>query len=110
MASLQESRPMITITYHAEVTEGTLCVWAESDELPGFTAAGEGFSTVASLVREHLEMEGNTDAVVERVSDGSALHVWLLDGNDAVVDEVVGAFPSQESTQPFKSDLLVCAV
>jgi len=100
---------MITITYHTEVTEGTLCVWAESDELPGFTAAGGGFSVVATLVNEHLEIVGNTESVVERIAEGSALHVWLFDGSDTVVAELVAAFPSQEANQPFKSDTLVRA-
>ena len=60
----------VAVVYHPEA--GTW--WAESDQLPGFSAAGSTFSEVAKLVREHVRsIFASPVDLLEELDDGSLL-------------------------------------
>jgi hypothetical protein len=62
----------VTVVYHHE--EGSW--WAESDDLPGFSAVGSSFDEVERLVREAVHDESVIPApvdLVEELDDGSLI-------------------------------------
>ncbi len=73
---------MITIVFHPEFIDGELAVWAESPDLPGFSAAGDSVVEVRALVLEFLAAEEIEDDVLEQVfladATGAACSIWLF--------------------------------
>ncbi|MDO8363060.1 MAG: hypothetical protein Q7V88_09190 [Actinomycetota bacterium] len=89
---------MTAITYHAEVADGVFCVWAESDDIPGFSAAADGLEGARQLVWEFLEAEGLTDSVIERLSDktDAGLHLWFVGGDDVFLTAMSAPRPPRQ--------------
>lgn len=63
----------ITVTYHHEGASW----WAESDDLPGFSAASHDLESLRSLTYEGVEFEldGDPFSMVERDEQGAAVNV-----------------------------------
>lgn len=79
---------MITIVFHPEPVDGELTVWADSPDLPGFSAAGGSIIEVRGLVKQYLSAEAIEGDLRERVLDSE-------------VDECVVAFLSVDGkTKP----------
>lgn len=72
----------VEVIYHAEVDdEVNLAFWAESPELPGYTAVGESLEEVRGLVAEGIRLllgDGQT-TTVERMEPPS----WVFVGDSA---------------------------
>lgn len=63
----------VIVSYHHEGDSW----WAESADVPGFTAAGSSLRDVRDLVREGLDfyLEGEPVRLLERTDSGVALNV-----------------------------------
>lgn len=100
---------IITITYHLEPAVGELVVWAESEELPGFTAASCSLEETRTLIREHVaEIDANA-VITERVDgvgDAGGSVVVVVDANGAVVAHSIRPVPV---SKPSRSETLVSA-
>lgn len=66
---------MITITYHAEIADDGVYVWAESDQLPGFSAAANDLDAARALVREALAAEGVAGEEISEVLSDVCAHL-----------------------------------
>lgn len=75
---------MITVMYHCEISNNELTIWAASDDLPGYTAAGESFDEVRGLVREYLHQLGRDDELVEHGDGDDEFRYWLTPAPEPV--------------------------
>jgi hypothetical protein len=104
-----EQNMIITITYHLEPADGELVVWAESDNLPGFTAASNSLEETRKLVREHIADVDAAAVVSERIdgldrSGGSV--VVVVDAAGIILSHNIMPVPS---SKPARSETLVSA-
>ena len=77
---------MINVTYHSEFADGHLVVWAESDDLPGYTPAADSFEKVRQFVREYVvdELGHPAHDIVER-SGTEGWELWLTTPDGIVI-------------------------
>ena len=66
----------ITVTYHHEETTW----WAESDDLPGFTAVADSISELQSLTYEGVSfyLDDEPHRVIEKMASGAYLLAGLF--------------------------------
>lgn len=88
---------MITVTYHCEIAVHELTVWAESDDLPGYTAAGDSFDEVRGLVREYLHQLGRDDELVENGDGNDQFRYWFTPANPDPVTFFTAVLPLDRS-------------
>ena len=106
---------MMVLTYLTEVVDGAVIVWAESEALPGFSAAGASIDEVRALVAEYLRAEGRGDESWAENLGGqteSSIAWWVrvFDAEDSLVGgSVVKTTKVAPPSTPEKVPELACA-
>lgn len=80
---------MITIVFHPEFVHNEMAVWADSPDLPGFTAAGNSIGEVRALVREYLNDEAIEGDVRERFHDAdhsTGFYAFYVNGGGQTIE------------------------
>lgn len=77
----------MTVVFHRDFADGETVVWAESSDLPGFSAAADSIPAVRALVYEYLADEGIDAPIAERLEnsdldEGAVFVRVIIDGNE----------------------------